>query len=157
MMSAIQISKSLPAAAVPASLKSRLEKAACLALEHVGAPRETGLSIVITDDSQLQALNRRFLGIDAPTDVLSFPTEGTDPDTGQPYLGDILISYPRAQAQADAAGHSLEAEMCLLAVHGVLHLAGHDHADEWGKTAMWSLQAQILEKLGYPPLQVSEE
>ena len=156
-MITIQVARSLPVAAIPASLRLRLEKAARLALERAGASAEAGLSIVITDDSQLQALNQRFLGIDAPTDVLSFPTEGTDPDTGQPYLGDILISYPRAQAQADAAGHSLEAELCLLLVHGTLHLAGHDHADEPGKTAMWSLQDQILEYLGFPSLKIVEE
>jgi len=157
-MITIQVARSLPVAAIPASLRLRLEKAARLALERAGASAEAGLSIVITDDSQLQALNQRFLGNDAPTDVLSFPAEGADdPDTGQPYLGDVLISYPRAQAQADAAGHSLEAELCLLLVHGILHLAGHDHADEPGKTAMWSLQDQILEYLGFPSLKIVEE
>ena len=157
-MITIQVARSLPVAAIPASLRLRLEKAARLALERAGASAEAGLSIVITDDSQLQALNQRFLGNDAPTDVLSFPAEeADDPDTGQPYLGDVLISYHRAQAQADAAGHSLEAELCLLLVHGILHLAGHDHADEPGKTAMWSLQDQILEYLGFPPLKIVEE
>jgi hypothetical protein len=60
---------------------------------------------------RLQELNRDYLGIDAPTDVLSFPASETDPETGARYLGDILISVPRAQSQAEAAGHALESEV----------------------------------------------
>jgi len=150
----IQVSKSLPAAAIPNALRARLEQAATLALERLNLPGPAGLSIVISDDAQLKALNQEFLGIDAPTDVLSFPAEGIDPDTGRPYLGDILISLPRAQAQAEAAGHSLEAELCLLVVHGILHLSGYDHAKQDEKAVMWALQAQILEKLGVPPVKL---
>lgn len=150
-MSIIQIAETLPTAALPDALQTRLENAAIVALEHTNTPGTSELSIVITDDSQLQALSRQFLGIDSPTDVLSFPAEERDPDTGRAYLGDILISLPRAQAQAEAAGHSLEAELCLLTVHGILHLIGHDHAEEGQKAIMWSLQAQILEKLGVSP------
>ena len=76
-----------------------------------------------------------YLGIDGPTDVLSFPASEMDPETGVHYIGDILISIPRAQAQADAAGHPLEAEVQLLVVHGVLHLLGHDHAQAEEKAA----------------------
>lgn len=155
-MSMILIADSLPTAAIPDSLRARLEESANAALEFTRNPRPAGLSIMITDDTQLQSLNYQFLGIDAPTDVLSFPAEEIDPDTGHPYLGDILISLPRAQSQAEAAGHPLEAEMCLLVVHGILHLVGYDHADEEQKTAMWSFQTQILEKLGIPPLKLPE-
>jgi len=153
----IQVSESLPATSVPDSLRTRLEHAATIALEYTGAPSQAGLSIVIADDTLLQALNLQYLGIDSPTDVLSFPAEEPDPDTGQPYLGDILISHPRARAQAEAAGHPVEAELCLLTVHGILHLVGHDHAEEDQKAAMWSLQAQILDRLGFPSLKFQEE
>jgi probable rRNA maturation factor len=89
--------------------------------------------------------------------VLSFPASETDPETGARYLGDILISLPRAQTQADAAGHSLEAEVQLLVVHGVLHLIGHDHAETEEKARMWKAQAEILENLGLGQIQIREE
>ncbi len=125
-----------------------LEQAAAAALRYRQIPANSELSIVISDDAALQELNNQFLGIDAPTDVLSFPADETDPDTGNPYLGDIIISLPRAQAQADAAGHSLEAEAQLLVVHGVLHLLGMDHADPEEKKEMWAQQKAVLTQLG---------
>jgi probable rRNA maturation factor len=106
---------------------------------------------------RLQELNRDYLGIDAPTDVLSFPASETDPETGARYLGDILISVPRAQSQAEAAGHALESEVQLLVVHGVLHLLGHDHAKPEEKRRMWKAQAEILESLGLGDIQIREE
>jgi len=125
-----------------------LERSAQEALKAAGSPPESELTIVISDDSQLQALNLQYLGIDAPTDVLSFPANETDPDSGAIYLGDIIISYPRAQAQADAGGHSLQDELQLLVVHGVLHLLGYDHTDATKQARMWSIQAEILRRLG---------
>lgn len=125
-----------------------LERSAQEALKAAGSSPESELTIVISDDTQLQALNMQYLGIDAPTDVLSFPANETDPDSGEIYLGDIIISYPRAQAQADAGGHSLQDELQLLVVHGVLHLLGYDHTDATEQTRMWSIQAEILRRLG---------
>ncbi|HET6821821.1 MAG TPA: rRNA maturation RNase YbeY, partial [Anaerolineales bacterium] len=125
-----------------------LERAAQAALEHESQASESELSIVLTDDARLHQLNQEYLGVDAPTDVLSFPASETDPETGAQYLGDILISIPRAQAQADAAGHPLESEVQLLVVHGVLHLLGHDHAEAEEKARMWRAQSEILEHLG---------
>jgi probable rRNA maturation factor len=131
----------------PARASALLERAALEALRRASS-EDADLSIVITGDAQLQELNRQYLGIDAPTDVLSFPAEETDPDSGEVYLGDILISFSQAAAQASAAGHPVEDELQLLAVHGVLHLLGYDHADELEKVEMWQLQAEILETLG---------
>jgi len=102
-------------------------------------------------------LNREYLGIDAPTDVLSFPASETDPETGARYIGDILISIPRARGQATAAGHPLESEVQLLVVHGVLHLLGHDHAQAEEKARMWKAQAEILESLGLGNIRIREE
>ncbi len=125
-----------------------LEHSAQEALIAAGSPPETELTIVISDDEQLQALNAQYLGIEAPTDVLSFPANETDPESGGIYLGDIIISYPRAQAQAQAGGHSLADELQLLVVHGVLHLLGYDHSDETEQARMWSIQSEILRRLG---------
>jgi len=134
-----------------------LERAARTTLEHESHSLDSELSIILTDDTRLHELNLNYLGVDAPTDVLSFPASETDPDTGARYIGDILISIPRAQTQADAAGHSLESEVQLLVVHGVLHLIGHDHAEAEEKARMWKAQAEILEKLGLGQIQIREE
>lgn len=134
-----------------------LERAANAALIHESEPLNSELSIVLTDEARLQQLNRDYLGIDAPTDVLSFPASETDPETGTRYIGDILISMPRAQAQAEAAGHPLEWEVQLLVVHGVLHLLGHDHAEPEEKARMWKAQAEILETIGLGNIQIREE
>lgn len=131
-----------------------VERAAAAALRHEGAQGD--VSIVLADDEKLRGLNRDYLGIDAPTDVLSFPASEVDPDTGDPYLGDILISIPRASLQADAAGHPLQAEVQLLVVHGMLHLLGHDHAEPDEKARMWAAQAAILQTLGLDNLQIHE-
>lgn len=134
-----------------------IEQAARAALEHEAQSPDAELSIVLTDDARLQQLNREYLGIDAPTDVLSFPSTETDPETGARYIGDILISIPRAGAQAEAAGHPLEAEVQLLVVHGVLHLLGYDHAEAEEKARMWKAQAEVLEQLELGSIQIREE
>ncbi len=133
------------------------ERAAVLALRHQSAPEDADLTIVLTDDAQLHELNLQWLQVDAPTDVLSFPSDQIDPETGSRYLGDILISVPRAANQAAAAGHPVEAEVQLLVVHGILHLMGHDHAEAEEKAKMWQAQSQILTELGLGHIEVREE
>ncbi len=120
-------------------------------------PATTDIAIVLTDDRQLHELNLDYLGVDAPTDVLSFPASESDPETGSTYLGDIIISVPRAAQQAQAAGHSLEAEMQLLVVHGTLHLLGYDHATAEEKARMWEEQAQVLERIGLSRIKITDE
>ena len=139
--------------------KELLERAARAALEHQASREslDSELTIVLTNDARLKELNRDYLGIDAPTDVLSFPASETDPETGARYIGDILISLTRAQSQATAAGHPLESEVQLLVVHGVLHLLGHDHAEAQEKARMWQAQTEILAQLGLANVQVREE
>jgi probable rRNA maturation factor len=134
-----------------------LQKAAQATLEHEAQALDAELSIILTNDARLHELNLNYLGVDAPTDVLSFPASETDPETGARYIGDILISIPRAQTQADAAGHSFEAEVQLLVVHGVLHLLGHDHAEPEEKARMWKAQAEVLERLGLGQIEIREE
>lgn len=133
-----------------------IRAAARATLQHEAAPKPTELTILITGDEYLHALNQKFLGIDGPTDVLSFPSDAPNlvaVDGGfkaKPYLGDIAISFPRALAQAEAAGHSVEAELQLLTVHGVLHLLSHDHAEQTEKEKMWAAQEAVLAGLKSP-------
>lgn len=115
------------------------------------------LTLVISDDDRLRQLNRDFRDIDEPTDVLSFPAQGARegvehafaslPEMSN-YLGDIIISYPTASRQAMAAGHAVGDELCLLAVHGTLHLLGYDHGSSAEEASMWAAQASVLTRLG---------
>ncbi len=133
-----------------------LQRAARLTLDLESAPVDADITIVLTDDAQLHELNKEFLGVDAPTDVLSFPASESDPETGTPYLGDILISIPRATEQAQASGHSVEAEVQLLVVHGTLHLMGHDHAEAEEKARMWAAQAEVMARLGLSHVKIQD-
>ena len=122
------------------------------ALRHEGVEGEIALSVVITYDEATRELNRQFRDVDAPTDVLAFGS-GQEGDfvtaPGEPaYLGDVVISYPRAVAQAEEYGHSVDRELALLAVHGVLHLLGYDHVDEAERMEMWARQDEILGSQG---------
>ena len=88
---------------------------------------------LITDDRELQRLNRQFLGKNYPADVLSFPApESVENFAG---LGEIAISYQRAREQAHAFGHSMRDEIRILMLHGVLHLVGMDHEKDSGEMA----------------------
>lgn len=106
-----------------------LEALAGRVLAGEGVADGVALAILTTDDETLQDLNSRFLGIDAPTDVLAFP-EAAEAPLGEgeaPSLGEIAISVPTAQRQAAELGHSLADEMAHLLTHGILHLCGYDH------------------------------
>ena len=138
----------------PAAL---IERAVNAALTHQKKSLDVNLSVVLTDNRRLHKLNRDYLGVDAPTDVLSFPASESDPETGARYIGDIIISVPYAAKGAKQAGNSLEAELQLLVVHGVLHLLGHDHAKPKEKSKMWKAQAQILTQLGLGDVVIREE
>jgi probable rRNA maturation factor len=125
-----------------------LQKAAEETLLQTQVSHQAELSLVLSNDERLHELNREYLDIDAPTDVLSFPSDEIDPESSAPYLGDVIISCQSAAAQAQSAGHALKDELELLVVHGVLHLLGYDHFEPDEKQAMWSVQAEILQKLG---------
>jgi probable rRNA maturation factor len=121
------------------------------ALKSGGVTSPVALSVVITDDAEIQNLNRTYRQVDAPTDVLSFGNaegEFIAPATAVPYLGDVVISHTRAVEQAAVFGHAVGEEMSLLVVHGVLHLLGYDHEEELKKEAMWQLQSAALAELG---------
>ncbi len=129
-------------------IEDELKNAMVKTVEYQGIkPEDVDVSLIIESDKKLRELNRVYLGIDAATDVLSFALDETDPENGRLYLGDVIISFPRAQAQSDQAGHSVMDELILLAVHGVLHLLGYDHAVPVTKEKMWKAQAEILDAI----------
>ena len=88
-----------------------LRKSAQAALDDQESPENCELTIVIEGDEAVHELNKQYLGIDATTDVLSFPAGEEDPDTGNLYLGDIIISYPKAESQAAVGRHEVAAEL----------------------------------------------
>jgi len=141
---------------VPDATASLVETAASAALEHQSAAEDADLTVVLGDDAQLRELNMQWMGVDAPTDVLSFPSDEIDPESGNRYLGDIIISVQRAGEQARAAGHAVESELQLLVIHGVLHLMGHDHAEVSDKARMWKAQSEILVSLGLGSIEIRE-
>lgn len=107
------------------------------------------VTLVITDDETVAALNQQYRGVAGPTDVLSFPAQ--EPTLGfvsapeaDAYLGDIIIALPFTRRQAAELGRPLAAELRLLAAHGVLHLLGYDHAEPAEEAAMWAKQDAIL-------------
>jgi probable rRNA maturation factor len=128
--------------------KSILLQAARITLEATETPENVDASIVIGNDDLLHELNLNYRHADAPTDVLSFPSAEVDPDTSLRYLGDVVISLPRAQEQASTEGHPLAEELQLLVVHGMLHLLGFDHEESRDKQKMWVIQDEILKQLG---------
>jgi probable rRNA maturation factor len=129
-----------------------LRRVACHVLLAEGAG-PTELGVVITDDATIRELNRRFLGIDEPTDVLSF---GLGAQGGRPFalppgevasLGEVIISYPTAVRQAEEQGHSLQAEVAHLLVHGILHLLGYEHQAAEDERVMRQRGEEILADL----------
>ena len=124
-----------------------LTSAAEAALHAADIQDSPSLSIRITDDEEIRSLNDQYRGIDKATDVLSFSADFTNPDIDSRYLGDIVISFMRAEEQAVKRGHHVDEELQLLVVHGILHLLGFDHADPDEKERMWELQGKILSAL----------
>jgi probable rRNA maturation factor len=107
-------------------------------------------SCLLTTDAELRRLNRRFLGKDRPTDVLSFPAPPPLPGErrGPRFLGEIAISVERASRQARRFGHSLEQEIGILMLHGLLHLKGMDHTCDGGRMARAEIRWR--RRLGLP-------
>ena len=99
----------------------------------------SSVAVRLTSDEELARLNRTFAGEDRATDVLSFAGEGT-------HLGDVAISWPAVVRQAEEYGHDAETELALLAVHGLLHLLGWDHASAAERREMTRLTVAALER-----------
>ncbi|MBQ4403510.1 MAG: rRNA maturation RNase YbeY [Selenomonadaceae bacterium] len=110
------------------------------------------LSLTLTDDEHIHALNKKYRGVDRATDVLSFAFRESDEpevvDADFEILGDVIISLERAAAQAQEFGHSFLREVIFLEVHGLLHLLGYDHMDDDERREMEEEQRFIMGKLG---------
>jgi len=128
--------------------KELLIKAGEATLSQQNADTSVEMGIMLGDDKLLEKLNFEHANEMHATDVLSFQGGDINPESGNVYLGDIAISVSRAKAQAKAGQHSLEDELQLLVVHGVLHLLGHDHAKQDEKDRMWKAQKELLSILG---------
>jgi len=123
-----------------------------LKAEGVVPPYE--VSLVFTDSETVKQLNRNYRGVDEPTDVLAFsmlPQKGTDssfplPPDGLTRLGEVIISYPQAVAQAKEQGHSPERELALLVIHGILHLLSYDHEEPEEEIQMRERERELLER-----------
>lgn len=137
-------------------LKMLMRRAVEETLRHEAYANDVQVSITFTDDEHIHELNRRFRGVDAPTDVLSFPLIDFDDACGEPaideienMLGDVVLNLQRARVQAEQFGHSFEREAAFLTVHSMLHLLGYDHelgADE--DADMRARQSEIMETMG---------
>ncbi len=149
----------------PFSVEEVVGKVMEAALAAEGCPYEAQVNVLLTDDAGIREYNRVHRGIDAPTDVLSFPNldfeapsrfEGFkehtadyfDPESGELLLGDIVISAERARAQAEEYGHSLLREFAFLTAHSMLHLCGYDHMEEGEAAVMEEKQEALLRGLG---------
>jgi probable rRNA maturation factor len=140
----------------PAELNRRkLERFAQTLREQVS--KGAGFTCLVTGDRELCRLNRDFLGKDYPTDVLSFPELGGAGTYARPpallpasskSLGELAISLPRARAQAAEYRHALETEICILMLHGLLHLLGMDHENDRGQ--MRRAEAKWRQRLALP-------
>lgn len=122
--------------------------AAKTALEEEG--RTGNICVMVTDGAEIRRLNREFRDTDRETDVLSFPdAEGEAIGPMQDsFLGDIVISLPRAKEQAEEYGHSMKRELMFLTVHGCLHLMGYDHMIPEDEEIMLEKQKIIMERTG---------
>ncbi len=102
-------------------------------------------TLCLRKPAEIKKLNKTYRAIDKVTDVLSFSSDGeVDPESGKPYLGDIVICLQQAEEQARCSGHILDNEIALLLVHGLLHLLGFDHGSKEDRQRMWDVQERYL-------------
>jgi probable rRNA maturation factor len=132
--------------------EERMIAAIHFVLEREGVPDGAGVTVVVTHDEEVQRMNAYYRGIDAPTDILSFPDyveEGEIVGEDEPpYMGDLIIGYQYTAHQAEEAGHSLDDELVLCVIHGTLHLCSYDHDTEENQDLMWAEQAIALAAAG---------
>jgi probable rRNA maturation factor len=133
-----------------------LARAIVAALAAVGAPSPASIGLILSDDDELSELNAAHLGVDGPTDVLSFPLSPSPdfplPPGRRPHLGDIVVSVERATEQAEGGRGgqtgdrrwSPADELRLLVIHGTLHISGLDHAEPAEEAAMRALEQRLL-------------
>lgn len=127
--------------------EERLHHLAVETLRLEGVAQSSELGLFVTDDEGIRELNRRYRGVDEPTDVLAFGGEAEGFVSPVLHLGDIVISYPRAASQAQERGHSAAREIDLLFLHGLLHLLGYEDETPEKRVQMWARQEEVLRAL----------
>lgn len=140
-------------------LKALIKKCALASLQYMEFDTNVEISVMLTDNEGIRALNSMHRNIDRATDVLSFPMFEYDQDgniiedyaefneMGELCLGDIVISLERAAEQAEEYGHTFEREVGFLTVHSMLHLLGYDHMTPEDEEEMFGYQREILDEL----------
>ena len=135
--------------------EEKYQKITEVTLDHLGLDFSPVISISFVDNKYIHKINKKYRDVDRETDVISFAfldddvnREETLHSKGVVPLGDIYISVDKAKEQAESYGHSLERELSFLYVHGLLHLLGYDHQNEEQEKEMFSIQEEILNKLG---------
>ena len=122
-----------------------LQEAAKWVFRHLKISAQCELSILFTDPDSIALLHEQYMGLEGPTDVLSFPMDEVRPGKGsQGMLGDIMICPQVACIQAKCTGHSTIDEILLLEIHGILHLLGFDHNSDKLQRQMFDLQRYLL-------------
>ena len=142
-----------------------INKVITQACDYEKCPYEVEVNVLLTDNESIHETNREYRGVDAPTDVLSFPMidyeapadfafledspveDYFDPDTGELLLGDIVISVEKVMEQAEKYGHSVKREYAFLITHSMLHLMGYDHMVPEDAALMEAHQREILNTL----------
>lgn len=123
---------------------SGLERLIRFVLEAEGSRGSWAVAVVLTDDERLQLLHRDFMGIDARTDVMTFPVVDEDAPPSADRGGDVVVSVERAAAQAEEFGQTPAEEVRFLVVHGLLHLCGWDDASDAARDRMLERQATLV-------------
>lgn len=136
-------------AGYPVDVESLVRAAETVLSEH-DIDADSAMSVVITDNASVAALNLQFRGVDSPTDVLSFPMDAPPMPGEPPYLGDLVIAYPYSAAQAEREAYAIRDGLMLEVVHGTLHLLGYDHDTDENRAAMWAAQDRALIALSVP-------
>jgi len=145
--------------------KETINKVVEGAMDYCHCSYESEINVILVDNKIIHEINLQQRGVDAPTDVLSFPMvdykepgqfdhledliEYFDPESGELILGDIVISVDKLLEQSEEYNHSLKRELAFLTVHSMLHLFGYDHMEEEERLVMEKLQEAILNKAGY--------
>ena len=152
-----------------ADMKEYAEKILLKVSELHGLGDDLEVNLYLTDEENIQELNRENRGVDQVTDVLSFPGlpfdtdhianmdmlssipkyQYTDPEAGLTVLGEIVVCAGRAAKQAEEYGHSLRREFAFLVCHSMLHLFGYDHINDDDRLKMEDMQKKVLDDLGY--------
>lgn len=138
---------------IPTGLRMLVRRACIAVLRTEEFKGNAEISVTFVDNEEIRRLNKEFREIDSATDVLSFPLGengeyDVNPDTGAKLLGDIVISLERALEQSKEFGHSLEREVCYLAVHSMLHLLGYDHMEPQEKAEMRMKEETVMSRIG---------